>query len=526
MNQVACPFCSPPADRVFYADERIVGLWDGFPVSDGHALLIPRPHVAGWFEATEAERAGLTKAVSIAREKICELYSPDGFNIGVNIGAAAGQTIFHLHLHVIPRYKDDVPDPRGGVRHVLSSKANYFTTGEPESTVEDAVTPFTRQRFAGGDGKEKIRESGGDVAAFGERMLQLLDETRRVATYKYAVVLGLIDLCLERAPAGAGREMELGTRELAEKVLELYWPHTAPFHGSANWQGVLKQNTLGQAEILSAIRKFRERFAADPSQPLSQARRRAPEKYDRLIRTVEWKLIEMPLPRVQVIGNSESRFLYQIGWTTAVKRGDVDSPGFDNRIYLRPGVDEHLVRLSGLLRPLVQHGWAAMVAGMNPDATDEARLHEFLFGEQRISLDPVRKYLRELQNNRCFYCDDRIDGPADVDHFVPWTRYPDNGIENLVVAHPRCNGAKSDFLGASEHVQRWRLRFPDATDALSFQLSEIARRVGWDRHPDRTANVARSIYLKLPGDVRLWLRRKEFVRLDTERTELERAFAR
>jgi len=147
----------------------------------------------------------------------------------------------------------------------------------------------------------------------------------------------------------------------------------------------------------------------------------------------------MPLPRVQVIGNTESPFLYRIGWDTSVKRRDIDALGFDRRIYLQPGAGAHLTQLSGLLRPLVQRGWAAMVAGMNPAATDEARLQNFLFGPPRISLDPIRKDLRKLQDNRCFYCDDRITGQADIDHSIPWARYPDNGIENLVVAHQPCN---------------------------------------------------------------------------------------
>lgn len=271
MSEAACPFCPPRADRVFHSGNLVVGLWDGFPVSHGHALLTPRRHVATWFEATQAERTELMEAISIAREKIGERYRPDGFNIGFNVGAAAGQTVFHLHVHVIPRYDGDVADPRGGVRHVLPCKANYQTTEEMDGAVEDAAIPFARPLQCDAVVGDQDANATGDVAAFGERMLQLLDQTRRVATYKYAVLLGLIDLCLEHATATDGPSTVLTTQELAEKVLQLYWPHTAPFHGKGNWQGVLKQNTGGQAEILSAIRKFREHFAADPSEQRSRA---------------------------------------------------------------------------------------------------------------------------------------------------------------------------------------------------------------------------------------------------------------
>ena len=308
------------------------------------------------------------------------------------------------------------------------------------------------------------------------------------------------------------------TRELAEKVLELYWPHTAAFDGKGGMT-VLRQNTGGQAEILSAIGKFREHHAADPSEPLSRARHRAPDQYERLVRTVEWKLIEMPLPRLQVLGNKESRFLYRLGWDTSVRRRDTEATSFDNRICFQPGVGAHLIRLAGLLRPLIQRGWSAMVAQLNPAATDEARLQEFLFGAVRISLDPVRADLRELQNNRCFYCDGRLEGGIDVDHFVPWARYPDNGIENLVVAHRTCNGDKSDFLAAGGHVRRWSDRFAASEQGIASELAEIATRAGWDRHPQRTINVARAIYRSLPSDVQLWLRKKEFVAVAGERND-------
>jgi hypothetical protein len=253
---------------------------------------------------------------------------------------------------------------------------------------------------------------------------------------------------------------------------------------------VLAQNRGGQAEIVTLIERFRVRHAPDPTQPLSRARAAARHQYERLVAAVEWKLIEMPLPRLQVIGDTENRFLYRIGWDASVTRQHLGDSGFDNRIQLLDGVADSLVQLSGLLRPLIQRAWAGMVAGMNRDATDEARLQEFLFGAQRISLDPVRAELRELQGNRCFYCDGRIAGPADVDHFIPWARHPDNGIENLVVADPRCNGNKRDFLAAGEHVERWTQRSAGcvqraSTSAYSPATCSPVRVMGWRCHCTR-----------------------------------------
>ena len=120
------PFVNPEPDRVFYQSELVIGLWDGFPVSPGHALIVPRRVVATWFEATREEQIAILDGVEAAKSAIEKRLTPDGYNIGINIGAAGGQTVFHLHVHVIPRYEGDVEDPRGGVRHVIPSKANYL----------------------------------------------------------------------------------------------------------------------------------------------------------------------------------------------------------------------------------------------------------------------------------------------------------------------------------------------------------------------------------------------------------------
>jgi len=125
-TQLPCLFCTPPADRIFFRDELIIGLWDAYPVSPGHALLVPRRHIATWFESSAQERTAFVAAMDVAKAFIDKDRRPDGYNIGVNCGAAAGQTIFHLHVHLIPRFLGDVADPRGGVRHVIPDKGNYL----------------------------------------------------------------------------------------------------------------------------------------------------------------------------------------------------------------------------------------------------------------------------------------------------------------------------------------------------------------------------------------------------------------
>jgi diadenosine tetraphosphate (Ap4A) HIT family hydrolase len=121
-----CPFCHPAAGSVFYETSLVQALWDGFPVSPGHTLIVPRRHIARWGDATDTERQDLTMAIAEVQRIVQDLHHPAGFNVGFNDGSAAGQTVDHLHIHVIPRYQGDVLDPRGGIRLVIPDKARYW----------------------------------------------------------------------------------------------------------------------------------------------------------------------------------------------------------------------------------------------------------------------------------------------------------------------------------------------------------------------------------------------------------------
>ncbi len=121
-----CIFCKKISEKKFLLENKFwVALEDGFPVSKGHTLLIPKRHVAGFFDLREEEFSSLQEMLSRTKDRLEALYKPDGYNIGVNVGEAAGQSVFHVHVHVIPRYTGDVANPRGGVRGVIPSKKNY-----------------------------------------------------------------------------------------------------------------------------------------------------------------------------------------------------------------------------------------------------------------------------------------------------------------------------------------------------------------------------------------------------------------
>lgn len=121
-----CPFCQLDSARILAEDALTVVYRDGFPVSPGHTVIIPRRHVATLFEATREEQVALLDALAAAKSIIDRHHQPDGYNIGINHGQAGGQSVPHLHIHLIPRYRGDKEDPRGGVRWVLPDKAKYW----------------------------------------------------------------------------------------------------------------------------------------------------------------------------------------------------------------------------------------------------------------------------------------------------------------------------------------------------------------------------------------------------------------
>jgi diadenosine tetraphosphate (Ap4A) HIT family hydrolase len=130
MVPLQCPFCALDVTRIYLENASAVAFPDGFPVATGHTLVIPRRHVASLFDLPENEQEALWKLVALARGKLIEEFRPDGINVGVNDGMAAGQTVMHAHVHIIPRRQGDMADPRGGVRWVLPKKANYWNQGQ------------------------------------------------------------------------------------------------------------------------------------------------------------------------------------------------------------------------------------------------------------------------------------------------------------------------------------------------------------------------------------------------------------
>ncbi len=161
------PFLSLPATVWLASNELAFAILDRYPVSEGHALIIPKRLVASWWDATQAEHHALLALAEQVKQLLEQRHAPDGWNLGVNVGAAAGQTVDHLHLHLIPRYDGDVPDPRGGIRHAVPARGNWQTLGAEASAGYDTPDAGVRlfdgvQRPLGAQLTALLRDPGYD----------------------------------------------------------------------------------------------------------------------------------------------------------------------------------------------------------------------------------------------------------------------------------------------------------------------------------------------------------------------------
>lgn len=269
---------------------------------------------------------------------------------------------------------------------------------------------------------------------------RLLAEGNFVATYKHALLLSIADICIERGDDSSDRLL-ITTEELAEKFVSYYWRQSVPYHTAGKPSVVLKQNTGKQAAVINSILKAQEAHGGSLARLKGNV-----TAWRRLKRSVAETIRVMPLWKLQTLGRIRVEFLYE------------HDPNEGHEILLKEGICYCLRLFYGLVHELVRGAWLTFVRSVNEnrillgDATD---LSEFLFGSNRAPLEVYRPILIEYQGGRCFYCLKPLKDKTNVDHFIPWSRYPIDLGHNFVLAHDACNSQKSTRLAAVEHLGRW-----------------------------------------------------------------------
>ncbi len=330
------------------------------------------------------------------------------------------------------------------------------------------------------------------------RVQRLLEEGSFVATYKHALLLSIADVCIEKGDDSGGR-LRITTNDLAEKFISYYWHQSVPYHSAGRPGAVLKQNTGKQAAVISAILKAREAYGG--SLPRLKANAAA---WRRLMRDVAETIRVMPLWKLHTIGRHRIEFLYD------------HDPNEGHEILLKEGVCFCFRLFYGLTHELVRGAWLRFVRGVSEnrlllgDATD---LSDFMFGSSRAPLDVYRPVLIEYQGGRCFYCQRHLKDETDVDHFIPWSRYPVDLGHNFVLAHRPCNTQKSDRLAAVEHLERWCERNLKHGRDLGLAFQE--RNIVHDEHASWQITSWAYSQAQAAGSL-VWLQGNELVPLSSE----------
>ena len=323
------------------------------------------------------------------------------------------------------------------------------------------------------------------------KLQRILGEGAFVATYKYALILTLAELSVEKTPAPDG-SLPLPLNELSERFIMLYWRQTAPFAAGS----LLHQSTGRQASAINMIAQFR---ADAPTLTAARRHRRWPT----LVREVGKVLVEMPLWKLQRVGPDRLDFLYE-------------ERLLDGAVVLRPGIAVFFQQQFPIVQALVQMAWLTFVQKLPPNRAllgSTGDLAEFLFGSERSGLGTLIEGLTGLQLNRCFYCARALADQVDVDHFVPWARYPRDLGHNFVLAHRTCNQSKADMLAAPSHLERWVERNRTRETELQ-QIFSAARFIG---DADASLSVTEWAYdhAERAGSL-VWLRGRETSRLSPE----------
>jgi hypothetical protein len=281
---------------------------------------------------------------------------------------------------------------------------------------------------------------------------KILDEGSFVATYKFALLMALADFAVQSGLNSEDPE-QISTIDLAESFICSYWRQARPYKQSLADNGMLlKMSSDRQPVVFSRIAQLREQYDGH----LASLKNNVGD-WQRLKQEVAGTIAKMPLWKLQVIGSAPVGLLYQ-----------QDGQGYQgNRITLLPGVLYCLRQHYDLVRNLVQGAWLRHVRRLNAAFLGERDLDAFLFESERTAWPSgLRTILRDAQQDTCLYCGNAVRDAGDIDHFIPWARYPLELGHNFVLAHAACNRSKSDLLASPRHLDRWHSRNIKNSDAM------------------------------------------------------------
>lgn len=277
-----------------------------------------------------------------------------------------------------------------------------------------------------------------DFIAYIQRMLVEGDFS---ATYKFALLHAIADVCVEQPLLSDQSELVIELPTLADKLITLYWHHAMPFPSEHTGESaLLLQNTGAQSKVISVLFECQQNNIRNLRQ-LKQS-----SFYKPTFNAAMATLKSGPLWRLQILAKQEECFLYPHTKNTKF-------------ITLNAGIASCFRRFYDLIVYLAKNAWLQKIQSIKHNQAligPQSQLHDFLFGFDRNALTKAKPVLVELQSNSCFYCQKPMKNDIEVDHFIPFARYANDLGHNFVAAHRTCNNNKRDFLAAQQHRERWQ----------------------------------------------------------------------
>lgn len=331
--------------------------------------------------------------------------------------------------------------------------------------------------------------SAEDQINFLKKIQTLFDDSSFNATYKYALLITLTDLAIEHG-GDEGNPLELKSELIATRFSEIYWPQIKEFSTGIRGtnSGVLSQNNGSQAEIITTLQNISEKLGIDDfSKVISH--KIWQQKIKKITRTI-W---ENPVFYLQ---DDSNQFIYKYS-------SDRTS------LTLSSEASFCLRKFSEYIIQYAKQGWIEHIKTNKrnqPIIGPRDDLESFLFGNTRESLNVIRQLLLDYQSGKCFYCNKSVIKASDIDHFIPWKKYPRNIAQNLVLSCSSCNRSKSDMLAAKNHLEKWKAEiYPDNKRSI------LIAKKGFINDQACSLKIAKWAYLNLVitnGNV--WSHRKEF----------------
>lgn len=260
------------------------------------------------------------------------------------------------------------------------------------------------------------------------------------ATYKYALLHAIADVCLESPNVTVNGKLPISFDLLADKMLRLYWSQARPFRGAMQSQQLHQNsNSKKQIAIITAVHNIQQTGLYNINQLYKSP------MYKQVHSLAKRTLKDQPLWRLQILAKKEECFLYPHDKS-------------QQHIELNAGIAGYFREFYHLITYLARAAWIDKIISFKHNqylVGAQANLPEFLFGQDRKALAYAKPLLQELQKNTCFYCGKKLNDHAEVDHFIPFAKYTFDLGHNFVLADRACNNSKRDYLASYEHKYKW-----------------------------------------------------------------------